>query len=157
MLASSSRDSISVVGYVLPLRRRWTSNPGWHWESGRWFLRPEHLFLIPGDSPIGYRLPLDSLPWVTPDGLPLHLRAGSSTSNVHRLPPKQMYRRARPFGVSQNRRVGLAAPVGESPCRRNVACPIPSVDSHGALRRAAGRPIACVHAAGRARRRITSI
>jgi len=54
-----------IVGYTLPLRRRWTSNPGWHWESGRWFLRPEHLFLIPGDSPIGYRLPLDSLPWVT--------------------------------------------------------------------------------------------
>ena len=50
-----------VVGYVLPLRR---TNAPPRWESGRWLLRPEHLFLIPGDSPIGYRLPLDSLPWV---------------------------------------------------------------------------------------------
>jgi uncharacterized protein (DUF2126 family) len=47
-----------IVGYALPLRR----GPD-GWTSGHWFLRTEHLFLIPGDSPIGYRLPLDSLPW----------------------------------------------------------------------------------------------
>jgi uncharacterized protein (DUF2126 family) len=59
-----------TVGYVLPLKRVHTSNPGAHWESGRWFVRPEHLFLIPGDSPVGYRLPLDSLPWVTDEDYP---------------------------------------------------------------------------------------
>src|SRR4029079_6098345 len=48
-----------IAGYVLPLRRR-----GLCWISGPWFLRTEHLFLIPGDSPIGLRLPLDSVPWV---------------------------------------------------------------------------------------------
>ena len=37
------------------------------WESGPWFLRQEHLFLIPGDSPMGLRLPLDSLPWEAPE------------------------------------------------------------------------------------------
>ena len=47
-----------VVGYTLPLRRGETA-----WESCQWSLRHEHLFLIPGDSSIGYRLPLDSLPW----------------------------------------------------------------------------------------------
>jgi uncharacterized protein (DUF2126 family)/transglutaminase-like putative cysteine protease len=50
-----------VVGYALPLRRGFSG-----WESGPWFLRREHLFLIPGDSPIGFRLPLDSLPWEVP-------------------------------------------------------------------------------------------
>lgn len=48
----------SVVGTALPLRKG--SNG---WESGPWFFRPEHLFLLPGDSPMGYRLPLDSIPW----------------------------------------------------------------------------------------------
>ena len=51
-----------IVGYVLPLRRR--SEGGASWTSGPWFLRQERLFLIPGDSPIGLRLPLDSVPWV---------------------------------------------------------------------------------------------
>src|SRR4029079_19162359 len=53
----------SVVGMVLPLRR---GLDGLRWESGPWFVRKEHLYLIPGDSPMGYRLPLDSLPWEDP-------------------------------------------------------------------------------------------
>jgi len=79
-----------IVGYVLPLRRTWTSNPGWHWESGRWFLRPEHLFLIPGDSPIGYRLPLDSLPWVTETDYPYIYEQDLHVERPP-LPPRQMY------------------------------------------------------------------
>src|SRR5204862_4818179 len=54
-----------VAGYVLPVKRQ-PDEPGGAWTSGRWFLRSEHLYLIPGDSPIGYRLPLDSLPWAEP-------------------------------------------------------------------------------------------
>jgi len=50
-----------VVGYALPLR---PGKPGEsRWVSGPWFLRRERMYLIPGDSPMGYRLPLDSLPW----------------------------------------------------------------------------------------------
>ncbi|HSC30057.1 MAG TPA: transglutaminase family protein, partial [Vicinamibacterales bacterium] len=56
----------TIVGYVLPVKRR-DELPWSGWTSGRWFLRSEHLFLIPGDSSIGYRLPLDSLPWSAPD------------------------------------------------------------------------------------------
>jgi len=51
----------SVAGHVLPIKRE-----GGRWRSGPLFVRPEKLYLIPGDSPIGYRLPLDSLPWVAP-------------------------------------------------------------------------------------------
>ncbi|TAG08248.1 MAG: transglutaminase family protein [Verrucomicrobia bacterium] len=60
-----------VVGYALPLERRDTAD-GRRWMSGSWFLRDEHLFLIPGDSPMGYRLPIDSLPWVAPEDFPWH-------------------------------------------------------------------------------------
>jgi len=37
---------------------------GTHWVSGPWFLREERCYLLPGDSPMGFRLPLDSQPWV---------------------------------------------------------------------------------------------
>lgn len=55
----------TVVGYALPLRKQTHSSQP-KWESGAWFFRQEHMFLLPGDSPIGFRLPLDSLPWFPP-------------------------------------------------------------------------------------------
>jgi uncharacterized protein (DUF2126 family)/transglutaminase-like putative cysteine protease len=54
-----------MVGYALPLRPGDEGEP--RWVSGRWFLRRETMYLIPGDSPMGLRLPLDSLPWVPPE------------------------------------------------------------------------------------------
>ena len=56
----------AVVGHALPLR----SLGQGRWQTGPWFLRREHLFLVPGDSPMGYRLPLDSLPWVAEGDYP---------------------------------------------------------------------------------------
>ena len=55
----------SIVGYSIPLKADWRG-----WQSGPWFLRDETLWLIPGDSPMGLRLPLDSLPWVAPGDYP---------------------------------------------------------------------------------------
>jgi uncharacterized protein (DUF2126 family)/transglutaminase-like putative cysteine protease len=52
-----------VVGYVLPLKRVHYTDGSGKWVSGDWFFRPERMYLIPGDSPMGYRLPLDSLPF----------------------------------------------------------------------------------------------
>ncbi len=50
------------VGYALPVLRdpagRWTSSP-WHFVAGR-------MFLVPGDSPMGLRLPLSLQPWRAP-------------------------------------------------------------------------------------------
>ncbi len=51
-----------IAGHVLPIAR---TADGTRWHSGPWFLRPERCYLIPGDSPLGLRLPLDSQPWVT--------------------------------------------------------------------------------------------
>jgi uncharacterized protein (DUF2126 family)/transglutaminase-like putative cysteine protease len=53
------------VGSVLPLRRTGFGTQR-QWQSGKWHFRGDRLFLLPGDSPIGFRLPLDSLPWVDP-------------------------------------------------------------------------------------------
>jgi len=56
----------TVVGYVLPVKvDEKSSLDGPAWVTGSWFLRDERLYLMPGDSPMGLRLPLDSQPWVS--------------------------------------------------------------------------------------------
>jgi uncharacterized protein (DUF2126 family)/transglutaminase-like putative cysteine protease len=57
----------SVIGHVLPIAR---DPSGARWQTGPWFLRRERCYLVPGDSPIGYRLPLDSQPWVAKSDYP---------------------------------------------------------------------------------------
>lgn len=59
----------AVTGFALPLKKK-TVDGDSRWTSGPWFLREETLFLLPGDSPMGYRLPLDSLPWVKKEDYP---------------------------------------------------------------------------------------
>ncbi|BAP89958.1 transglutaminase-like protein [Burkholderiales bacterium GJ-E10] len=59
-----SRGLDTPTGYVLPL--------GWNWSVGCWYSAPWNfrrgrLYLAAGDSPLGLRLPLDSLPWVDED------------------------------------------------------------------------------------------
>jgi uncharacterized protein (DUF2126 family)/transglutaminase-like putative cysteine protease len=52
------------TGFVIPLRWDWSA---YTWRSGPWEFRRGHMSLIPGNSPMGLRLPLDSLPWIAPD------------------------------------------------------------------------------------------
>ncbi len=61
----------TVIGYVLPLQANTgPSLAGPVWSTGPWFFRDERMYLIPGDSAMGYRLPLDSLPWVSKGDYP---------------------------------------------------------------------------------------
>ncbi|MGD9017450.1 MAG: transglutaminase family protein [Desulfobacterales bacterium] len=53
----------AVAGYVLPLQYG-------SWKSGPWPFRGGNMFLLPGDSPVGLRLPLESLPWVSEKDFP---------------------------------------------------------------------------------------
>ncbi len=56
----------SPVGSVLPLRRLKR-----RWRTGAWSFRDGVMFLVPGDSPVGLRLPLESLPWADPASVEL--------------------------------------------------------------------------------------
>lgn len=73
------------VGQVLPLTR--ARDNGKRWKSGFWFVRPQHMFLIPGDSPMGYRLPLDSLPWAAPGDISFHVET-DPFAPLDKLPPR---------------------------------------------------------------------
>ena len=63
----------TITGYALPLK--WFEHPseGGRWQTSRWTFRRDRMYLIPGDSPMGYRLPLDSLPWVPSDDREPHV------------------------------------------------------------------------------------
>jgi uncharacterized protein (DUF2126 family)/transglutaminase-like putative cysteine protease len=54
-----------VVGHVLPVARHREDKED-RWRTSPWHFRGGHCFLVPGDSPLGLRLPLDARPWVAP-------------------------------------------------------------------------------------------
>ncbi len=59
-----------TVGYVLPIRRPFGRHEGSAWLSEAWTFTREGLFVIPGDSPLGLRLPLDTLPVLADEDYP---------------------------------------------------------------------------------------
>lgn len=76
-LRASGDDAVigAPVGFVLPLARAedLTHPVGGAtsgWVTSRWPIRGPALLLTPGESAIGYRLPLDTLPWVAPKDYP---------------------------------------------------------------------------------------
>jgi uncharacterized protein (DUF2126 family)/transglutaminase-like putative cysteine protease len=76
-----------VAGHALPVRKVDAA-----WQSGSWLLRGDRCYLIPGDSPMGFRLPLDSLPRGDADDPPV-LHAPDPMQAFSPLPPyrKLMY------------------------------------------------------------------
>ncbi|HPG26053.1 MAG TPA: transglutaminase family protein [Myxococcota bacterium] len=84
-----------LVGWALPLE-----HVG-HWRTGDWFLRTERCYLMPGDSPMGFRLPLDSVPWVS-DVSRLY---GHELDPYVERPPLP-----REFDFSRGARTGVGAP-----------------------------------------------
>jgi uncharacterized protein (DUF2126 family) len=81
------------VGSVLPIRRV-IEDGARRWQSGRWFFRGDHMFLVPGDSPVGFRLPLESLPWMSEeDAARVFETDADPFAPVGSLPPRQAFER----------------------------------------------------------------
>lgn len=60
-----------VVGYVMPIKpvevkKKNKQKSDSEWLTSKWPIKREHLYLLSGDSPMGLRLPLSTLPWVLP-------------------------------------------------------------------------------------------
>ncbi len=58
------------AGYVLPVQAWQNRASGRTWVSEVWRTRRGRLYLIPGDSPVGFRLPLNALPYISPSWYP---------------------------------------------------------------------------------------
>ena len=118
------------VGCLLPLERQWwQANP--RWRSGSWPVRSEALFLIPGDSPMGLRLPLDSLPWTE---TPPHLTGTFERDPMANRPALPAHRQLhqRPTGTPETQeaaRAEVAGATGPDTAASSCAKPSPAEPS----------------------------
>ncbi len=94
----------AAVGYALPLGT--PAGPGQPWRTGPWFLRDERMYLLPGDSPMGYRLPLDSLPWAADGDVEPHREPDPMASR----PPLPAFAR-----IARQHSAPGAPPRGDAP------------------------------------------
>jgi uncharacterized protein (DUF2126 family)/transglutaminase-like putative cysteine protease len=110
-----------AVGYTLPIKRAWYGNQS-GWMSGAWFLRDDDtLWLLPGDSAMGLRLPLDSIPWVGEKEYPWIRQQDPSQPKLPDLPKEFPYRTRKPETIGQRfvrRGRGAPLPAGYGPGQR---------------------------------------
>jgi uncharacterized protein (DUF2126 family)/transglutaminase-like putative cysteine protease len=101
----------SVIGHTLPvLRANWL--PGRPWQSTIWKLRTERLMLIPGDSPMGYRLPLESLPWAQQSDA-VQIVEQDPTERRSALPTYEQYKKRMVDGRLVSSRDYPEVPIGQ--------------------------------------------
>ena len=102
------------AGYTLPLKWNFDRDG---WDSCRWLLKRPELFLVPGNSPIGLRLPLDSLPAVAKGSEPPKVER----SLFEELPPLGKYPLARPTPTGP-RAPSPAPTLAEIPVIKSTLC-----------------------------------
>ncbi|MFN4156782.1 MAG: DUF2126 domain-containing protein [Gemmobacter sp.] len=111
-------------GFILPVQSWQSRGPsqglGRRWRTEKWRLRRGHMFLVPGDSPVGYRLPLESLPWIPASSYP-YINPTDPTVDRAPLPapaPIEPERRSQPMASfvassEQGAQVQQGSPVME--------------------------------------------
>jgi uncharacterized protein (DUF2126 family) len=115
----------SVVGFVLPVKP--SEGPrltGPEWTTGPWFFRDERMYLMPGDSPMGLRLPLDSLPWVSEGDYPYLVEQDPSAPRGD-LPPHISFaaRYAPDYSSGQNAGLGSVSSSPQGGASSGAAAP----------------------------------
>ncbi len=137
----------TVASYVLPIQAWQTHARGRRWVTERWALRREQLFLVPGDSPAGFRLPLASFPVLAAIDQP-HIIPRDPMQSPRPLPERSVLLQAR-------RVVTLEAPQTRSADRgRDRDFRIGADRSDG---RAARQRALRIHAPAQRRRRLRSL
>jgi uncharacterized protein (DUF2126 family)/transglutaminase-like putative cysteine protease len=83
------------VSYVLPIQVWHSQERGRRWVTERWSFRRQKLFLIPGDSPAGFRLPIGGLPHIPPVNYPHIIPADPITQSQAALPRREVLLQSR--------------------------------------------------------------
>jgi uncharacterized protein (DUF2126 family)/transglutaminase-like putative cysteine protease len=91
IIRTVERQPGTPAGYVLPVQR-WTEQGKPGWVSELWQTRRGRLYLAPGESPIGSRLPLNALPHLRPADYPLVVPADPMSAR-EALPDPQLLAR----------------------------------------------------------------
>ena len=143
-----SRGLTEPSGYVLPIQRWQAKATETRWRSERWKTRRGGLYLAPGDSPVGYRLPLGSLPHVPPASFPYVVEADPT------VPREPLPEREAPKGHAQQV-ASFSADRAALPGQERIEQTLGDID--GAVRtaltrRGARRAALRLHAAGRTAR-----
>ena len=96
MMRVFERGLSEPTGFVLPIQR-WNARAELRWMSEKWTLRRGKLLLAPGDSPIGLRLPVASLPKL-PEGEYPYIYPQDPFAPREPLPEPGHFRRTQAIG-----------------------------------------------------------